>query len=52
MRHLDKSKRRDKGDIGSLFFVESTDAVADALGVEIAEIPLTPWRVLASLRPT
>jgi CO/xanthine dehydrogenase Mo-binding subunit len=77
MRHLDKSKRRDRGDIGSLFFVESTDvvanhtgarglaeapiiptapaianAVADALGVEIAEIPLTPWRVLASLRPT
>jgi xanthine dehydrogenase YagR molybdenum-binding subunit len=28
------------------------NAVADALGVEIAEIPLTPWRVLASLRPT
>lgn len=26
------------------------NAVADALGVEIAEIPLTPWRVLDALR--
>ena len=25
------------------------NAVADALGVEVAEIPLTPWRVLAAL---
>ena len=25
------------------------NAVADALGVELTEIPLTPWRVLASL---
>jgi CO/xanthine dehydrogenase Mo-binding subunit len=25
------------------------NAVADALGVEVTEIPLTPWRVLASL---
>ena len=26
------------------------NAVADALGVEVGEIPLTPWRLLASLR--
>jgi xanthine dehydrogenase YagR molybdenum-binding subunit len=26
------------------------NALADALGVEIGEIPLTPWRVLASMR--
>jgi len=26
------------------------NAVADALGVEVDEIPLTPWRVLAALR--
>ena len=24
------------------------NAVADALGADVAEIPLTPWRVLAS----
>jgi CO/xanthine dehydrogenase Mo-binding subunit len=28
------------------------NAVADALRVEIGEIPLTPWRVLASMRRT
>ncbi|MHB1297019.1 MAG: xanthine dehydrogenase family protein molybdopterin-binding subunit [Gemmatimonadaceae bacterium] len=26
-------------------------AVADAIGVEVLELPLTPWRVLAALRP-
>jgi CO/xanthine dehydrogenase Mo-binding subunit len=26
------------------------NAVADALGVDVDEIPLTPWRVLAALR--
>jgi xanthine dehydrogenase YagR molybdenum-binding subunit len=26
------------------------NAVADALGVDVAEIPLTPWRILAALR--
>ena len=26
------------------------NAVADALGVELAEIPLTPWRVLAAMK--
>jgi xanthine dehydrogenase YagR molybdenum-binding subunit len=26
------------------------NAVADALGVELRELPLTPWRVLAALR--
>jgi xanthine dehydrogenase YagR molybdenum-binding subunit len=26
------------------------NAVADAIGVEVTEIPLTPWRVLAALR--
>ncbi len=25
-------------------------AVADALGVEVNELPLTPWRVLGALR--
>jgi xanthine dehydrogenase YagR molybdenum-binding subunit len=27
------------------------NAVADALGVELSELPLTPWRVLAALGP-
>jgi aldehyde oxidoreductase len=26
------------------------NAVADAIGVEVTEIPLTPWRVLAAIR--
>jgi CO/xanthine dehydrogenase Mo-binding subunit len=28
------------------------NAVADALGAEVGEIPLTPWRVLGLLRDT
>jgi CO/xanthine dehydrogenase Mo-binding subunit len=27
------------------------NAVADALGVEVNELPLTPWRVLAAMGP-
>jgi xanthine dehydrogenase YagR molybdenum-binding subunit len=27
----------------------SANAVADALGIEVSEIPLTPWRVLAAI---
>ena len=27
-----------------------TNAVADAIGVEVTEIPLTPWRILEALQ--
>ena len=28
------------------------NAVADAIGVEVLELPMTPWRVLAAIRAT